>query len=148
MAGPLTLDASVFLNAFNPAEPHHAESARLMTRIRAEGIPLVGPTLALPEVAATIARTTGDPATARAFAGQLRLLPGLILVPLDEALAIQAAEVASDHRLRGSDAVYGAVCLRFGCPLVTLDREQRQRLSSIVRSRTPKETLADLGEGA
>jgi predicted nucleic acid-binding protein len=148
MAGPLTIDASVFLNAFNPAEPHHAESSRLMARVRAEGIPLVAPTLALPEVAATIARTTGDPDTARGFAEQLRILPGLILVPLDETLAIQAAEVASEHRLRGSDAVYGAVCLRFGCPLVTLDREQRERLSPIVRSRTPKETLVDLGEDA
>ena len=148
MAGPLAIDASVFLNAFNPAEPHHSESGRLMARVRAEGIPFVAPTLALPEVAATIARTTGDSDTARRFAEQLRILPGLILVPLDETLAIQAAEVASEHRLRGSDAVYGAVCLRFGCPLVTLDREQRERLAPVVRTRTPKETLQDLGEEA
>ena len=148
MSGPLTIDASVFLNAFNPAEPHHAESSSLMRRVRAEAIPLIAPTLVLPEVAAAIARTTGDSDTAREFAEQLRILPGLILVPLDETLAIQAAEVASEHRPRGSDAVYGAVCLRFGSPLVTLDREQRERLKPIVRTRTPKEALLDLGENA
>jgi predicted nucleic acid-binding protein len=146
MAGPLTLDASVFLNAFNPAEPHHAESSRLMGRIRAEGIPLVAPTLLLPEVAATISRTTRRAETARSFADQLRILPGLILVSLDEALAMQAAQIAAEHRLRGSDAIYGAVSLRFGSPLVTLDREQYERLKPLVRSRTPKEVLLDLGE--
>jgi predicted nucleic acid-binding protein len=145
VAGPLTIDASVFLNAFNPAEPRHAESARLMRHIRGEAIPLVAPTLVLPEVAATIARAIGNAETARLFADQLRELPGLILVVLDETLAILAAQIASEHRLRGSDAVYGAVALRFGSPIVTLDREQHARLKPLVDSRYPQEMLRDLG---
>ena len=52
-------------------------------------------------------------------------MPHLILVPLDVALAQQAVEVAAQHRLRGSGAVYAAVALRFGSPLVTLGRERR-----------------------
>jgi len=148
VAGPLTLDASVFLNAFNPAEPHHADSSRLMAHVRANAIPLVTPTLALPEVSAAIARTTGDSDTARQFAEQLRILPGLILVPLDETLALQAAQVAAEQRLRGSDAVYGAVCLRFGSALITLDREQLARLKPILRTRTPRQALDDLGRRA
>jgi predicted nucleic acid-binding protein len=145
VAGALTIDASVFLNAFNPAEPHHSESARLMALVRAESIPLVAPTLVLPEVAATIARTTGDATSARLFADYLRALPGLILVALDETLAMQAAQIASEHRLRGSDAVYGAVAARFGSPIVTLDREQHSRLRRVVESRYPGEMLAALG---
>jgi predicted nucleic acid-binding protein len=148
VAGPLTLDASVFLNAFNPAEPHHADSSRLMAHVRADAIPLVTPTLALPEVSAAIARTTGDSDTARRFAEQLRILPGLILVPLDEMLALQAAQVAAEQRLRGSDAVYGAVCLRFGSSLITLDREQLERLKPILRTRTPRQALDDMGRRA
>jgi predicted nucleic acid-binding protein len=148
VAGPLTLDASVFLNAFNPAEPHHADSSRLMAHVRADAIPLVAPTLALPEVSAAIARTTGDSDTARQFAEQLRILPGLILVPLDETLALQAAQVAAKQRLRGSDAIYGAVCLRFGSALITLDREQLERLKPILRTRTPRQALDDLGRRA
>src|SRR3972149_3327801 len=128
MSGPLIIDASVFISAFNPAEPQHGESSRLMARIRAGGTPLVAPTLVLPELAGAISRTTGDSESARPFTERLGTLPGLILVGLDEVLAAQAAEIASAHRLRGSDAVYGAVSLRFGGPLITLDREQHDRL--------------------
>jgi len=144
MPGPLTIDASVFINAFNPNEPRHTESRRLMERIRAEGLPMVVPTLVLPEVAATISRATGDSQTARLFTDQLRRLPGLVLVPLDQGLAAQAAEIAAEHRLRGSDAVYGAVSLRFGSLLVTLDREQHARLKPIVRSSYPAVALPEI----
>jgi len=144
MAGPLTIDASVFVSAFNANEPRHTESSRLMESVRARGLPMVVPTLVLPEVAATISRATGDSQTARSFTDQLRRLPGLVLVPLDEGLAAQAAEIASEHRLRGSDAVYGAVSLRFGSALVTLDREQHTRLKPIVRSRDPAEALSEI----
>lgn len=144
MAGPLTFDASVFLNAFNPAEPHHAESAELMERVREGAVPLVAPTLVLPEVSAAIARATGDSGTARLFADHLRHLPGLVLVAVDETLARAAAIIASDHRLRGSDAIYGAVALRFGSPLITLDREQHSRLKALIHSWFPDEALRDL----
>jgi predicted nucleic acid-binding protein len=145
MPGPLTVDASVLINAFNPAEPHHADSNRLMAHVRSHGIPVIAPTLALPEVAAAIARTTGDSETAQRFAEQLRILPGLILVPLDETLALQSAQVAAENRLRGSDAVYGATALRFGSPLVTLDGEQLERLKPMLRTLTPRQALDDLG---
>ena len=46
-------------------------------------------------------------------------------------------------RLRGSDAVYAAVALRFGCTLVTLDREQRERASHALAARYPAEVLAE-----
>jgi len=148
VAGPLTIDASVFLNAFNPAEPHHRESSALMKNIRAGGIPVVAPTLVLPEVAAAIARAVGDAESARQFADHLRDLPGLILVALDEDLAMLAAQMASEYRLRGSDAVYGAVALRFGSPIVTLDREQYTRLKPVIASRLPAEMLKELGDTA
>ncbi len=148
MAGPLTIDASVFLNAFNPAEPHHGESSGLMEWVRKDAIPMVAPTLVLPEVAAAIARTVGTTASSRLFAERLRDLPGLILVALDETLAMLAAQIASEHRLRGSDAVYGAVALRFGSPLITLDREQYSRLKAVVHSRYPQEILRDLGKAS
>jgi predicted nucleic acid-binding protein len=64
-------------------------------------------------------------------------------VSLDETLAQQAADVAAQHRLRGSDAVYAAVALRFGSTLVTLDREQRERVADVVTSRLPAETLGE-----
>ena len=146
MARPHTVDASVFLSAFNPAEAGHAESNRLLTLLQAQGVPLIVPTLALPEVAATISRVRNDASLARSFADQLERLPNLMLIALDAALAQQAAEAAAQHRLRGSDAVYAAVALRFGSVLVTLDREQHDRVAGVLTSYYPGEALAELAK--
>ena len=75
--------------------------------------------------------------------GQAVQTPHLILTVLDETLAQQAADVAAQHRLRASAAVYAAVALRFGSTLVTLDREQREHVAGVVTSRLPAEALAE-----
>ena len=145
MATTYTVDASVFLNAFNPYEVGHDDSRRLLARLQEQGVPIIVPTLLLPEVAAAVGRGRNDPDLARRFAGKIRQLPHLLLIPLDETLAQQAADVAAQHRLRGSDAVYAAVALRFGSTLVTLDREQRQRVAPVTPSCLPAEALGDAG---
>jgi predicted nucleic acid-binding protein len=122
MAALYTIDASVFLNAFNPFEEGHQDSRRLLALLQEQAAPIIVPTLLLPEVAAAIARGRDDAELARRFAATLKRLPHLVWVPLDETLAQQAAEVAAQYRLRGSDAVYAGVALRFGSTLVSLDR--------------------------
>lgn len=143
MAAIYTVDASVFLSAFNPREPDHAESQELLKRMQDAAKPIAVPTLLLPEVAAAIGRGQGDPALARRFAEALKQLPHVIWVPLDSALADQATDLAAQHRLRGSDAVYAAVAVRFGSILVTLDKQQRERVAGAVATRTPAEALAE-----
>ena len=138
-----TIDASVFTNAFNPAEPGHAESNRLLALLQEKSTPIIVPALVLPEVAAAVARGQDDTELARRFAATLSQLPHLVLVPLDTTLAQQAADLAAQHRLRGSDAVYAAVALRFGSVLVTLDRQQRERVAQAVTTRWPAEALAE-----
>jgi predicted nucleic acid-binding protein len=63
--------------------------------------------------------------------------------PIDDTLARQAVEVAAQHRLRGSDAVYVAVALRFGSTLITLDQKQRERAQQALTARLPAEELAE-----
>lgn len=144
MAGTYTVDASVFLNAFNPSEPDHTESNRLLALLQERAVPIIVPTLILPEVAATISRVRGDAELARGFTDALRRLPNLTLIALDRILAQQAADMAAQRRLRGSDAVYTAVALRFGSTLITLDREQHDRVAGFVVGLYPTEALAEL----
>src|SRR5574341_522032 len=139
--GPFTVDASVFLNAFNPYEAGHEDSHRLLARLQTEAIPIVVPTLLLSEVAGTIARGRQDSELAREFALAVSRLPHVVFVPLDGALAQRALEAASEYRLRGSDAVYATVALQFGSTLVTLDREQRERVAKVVPTRRPSEAI-------
>ena len=143
MATTFTIDASVFLNGFNPYETGYAESHQLLARMRDEAMPIIVPTLLLPEVAAAVSRGREDSDLASRFTANLRHLPHLILIPLDETLAQQAADIAARQRLRGSDSVYAAVALRFGSTIVTLDREQRERVAALIPTRLPAELLAD-----
>jgi predicted nucleic acid-binding protein len=141
MPGPFAIDASVFLNAFNPAENGSQISKEVLSRLQTASIPLVAPTLLLPETAAAISRGQNNPELARQFAITLTRLPHLTLVTLDQSLAQQAIEIAALYHLRGSDSVYGAVALRFACPLVTLDHEQHDRVDSVLKTFYPFELL-------
>jgi predicted nucleic acid-binding protein len=144
MASTYTVDASVFLNAFNPYEAGHEASHRFLAGLQERAVPIIVPLLLLPEVAAAISRGREDEALAREFAATLTRLPHLVWVPLDSTLARQAADVAAQYRLRGSDAVYGAVALRFGATLVTLDGEQLERMEAVLAACPPSEALADM----
>jgi predicted nucleic acid-binding protein len=134
---PVTIDASVFVSAFSPAESAHPASEAFMTRVRDESTPVIVPALVLPEVASAIARGQGKPELGVAFAQGLGRLPNLILIHVDESLANLAVEAAARHRLRASDAVYAAVALRYGTELVTLDHEQLERLPGVLPVRAP-----------
>src|SRR5947207_1642999 len=108
-----TVDASVFVNAFNPHEEGHAESLRLLAMIQESGDPIIAPTLLVPEIASAVARATDDTTGARRYASATGGLPHLTLVPLTPAMATHAAELAAFHRLRGADALYVAVARRY-----------------------------------
>lgn len=143
MASTYTVDASVFLNAFNPYEAGHEASHRFLAGLQEQAVPIIVPTLLLPEVAAAVSRGREDESLAREFAAALNRLPHLVWVPLDTTLAQQATDVAAQFRLRGSDAVYAAVALRFGTTLLTLDRQQRERVGKVLTARSPAEALAE-----
>jgi predicted nucleic acid-binding protein len=143
MAGPYTLDASVFLNSVNPSEEGHEASGRLLDLIHAQDAMLAEPVLLLVEVAASLARVRDDASQGFVFARELGQLAGLILVRLDEALAYEAALLAAEQRVRGSDGIYGAVARRFNAPLVTRDRQQAERLRPVLKVLSVEQALAD-----
>ena len=139
-----TVDASVFVNAFNPHEEGHAESLQILSAIQERGDPVIVPTLLVPEVASAVARATGDSDGAIQYVNATAALPHLTLVSLTTAVARQAAALAAAHRLRGADAVYVAVARRYGTTLVSRDGEQRTRGAAIVLCQTPEQALESL----
>ncbi len=137
MKTPVTVDASVFVNALSPDEDESDQSAEFISKLKQEGVALIQPTLFIPEVVASIARKQDNAKIALEILQELRKVSNLTLVDLDEDFADFASEVAANHRLRGSDAVYAAVALRFGTELITLDKEQLVRLPMVLSVRTP-----------
>ena len=137
-----TIDASVFVNAFNPHEEGHAESLQILAAIQERGDPVIVPTLLVPEIASAVARASDDTVGAMQYANATAALAHVMLVPLTPALARQASELAATHRLRGADAVYLAVARRYGTTLVSRDEEQRTRGSAVTICQTPEGALS------
>jgi len=136
-----TVDASVFVNAFNPHETGHADSLQILAAIQERGDPVIVPALLIPEIASAVARATGDRDGALRYALATAALPHLTIISLTPAVARQSAELAAAHRLRGADAVYVAIARRYGTTLVTRDDEQRARSFPAVHCQTPREAL-------
>jgi predicted nucleic acid-binding protein len=131
------IDASVWVSRLVAVDAHHARVARWFETREADGGLFIAPALMLPEVAGAIARRTGAAHLARKALGALLALPALRLVVLDAELGASAAELAATRSLRGADAVYAATAQRLAVPLVTLDREQRERASAVVQVVAP-----------
>lgn len=137
-----TVDASVFVNAFNPHEDGHAQSLAILAAIQDGGDPVIVPTVVLPEISSAVARATDDSVGARQYANAVAALPHLTLVSLTSTMARHASELASTYRLRGADAVYLSVARRYGTTVVSRDEEQRSRGSAVVTCQTPEEALS------
>jgi len=137
MNSPITIDASVFVSAFTPTEPAHQTSKSFMLGVREQSIPIIVPVLVLPEISAALSRGQGKPELGKAFARELHNFPNTTFIDVDETVANLAVDIAANNRLRGSDAVYAAVALRFGTELITLDKEQLDRLPKVVPVRQP-----------
>lgn len=108
-----------------------------MQSVREQSVRIIVPVLILPEISAALSRGQGKPELGLAFVEELRNFPNTTFIDVDDGIATLAVEVAANNRLRGSDAVYAAVALRFGAELITLDREQLDRLPKVLSVRKP-----------
>jgi predicted nucleic acid-binding protein len=137
MNSPVTIDASVFVSAFTPTEPAHQASKAFMLGVREHSIPIIVPVLVLPEISAALSHGQGKPDLGLAFVQELRNFPNTTFIDVDETVANLAVDIAANNRLRGSDAIYAAVALRFATELITLDKEQLERLPKVLSVKAP-----------
>lgn len=133
----VTIDASVFVNAFSPVEIGSDKSLAFILQLGKQNITIIQPVLVLPEIAAALSRRQGSSEAALQLVKEIKSLPGITFINVDESLTSLAVDIAANNRLRGSDAVYAAVALRFGTELITLDREQLDRLPKVLPVRAP-----------
>ena len=137
MSDPVTIDASVFVNAFSSTKEGSDQSWDYITNLKENAVQIIVPTLLLTEVAASIARKQNNTALALQLMAEIQAIPTITFINLDESLAEASAEIAATYRLRGSDAVYAAVATRFATSLVTLDSEQLQHVKKVAKVRKP-----------
>lgn len=138
------LDASILVSRVRPSETAHALVRDLLFALVSRKSELYIPAIALAETAAALSRGGIPTYTALATLAELRQLPGMMIVGVDITLGDIAARIAALQCMRGCDAVYVALALTFGASLVTLDRQQRQRVPDMVMAQAPDELLASL----
>ena len=133
----VVVDASVWAGFFIPQDVHHASSLRWVNQYIRSGGRLVVPMHLLSEVAGAISRRTGLPALAYQAVTDLMNLAAMDMVAIDRTLAVAAAQVAMNFRLRGADAIYVALAQSLNIPLITWDAEQQQRTVGHITTYTP-----------
>jgi predicted nucleic acid-binding protein len=133
----IVVDASIMVSALYPQDVHHQQSRQWLRQAIFAGERLVAPVLLLSEVAGAITRRSSDEAQGRRAIQRLLALQQLRFFPIDARLSLLAAQLAVELRLRGADAVYVAVAAQTHIPLITWDREQRERGGQRVDTRTP-----------
>ncbi len=133
----MVVDASVWVSRFAPSDPHHIVSREWLERRAEQEELVIAPGILLAEVGSAVARRTGRARLGHRAVTDLLSWGLLRLMPLDPLLAEAAAYLAVDLALRGADATYVAVARRLGVPLVTWDREQRERAGVLVHTYEP-----------
>ena len=131
------VDASVWVASYRTQDQHHFESQQWIREVITSGDTILGPAILLAEVAGALARLSGDTSGALAPVENMRRFPKFELAVASKELADLSAQIAAELRLRGADAVYVAVAVQRGVPLITFDDQQRNRASQRVRTATP-----------
>ena len=133
----VVVDASVWTSWLLPQDVFHQASHAWMDRYARAGGLLITPALLLIEVAAAVARRTGQSVLGHQAVQTVFRLHLLRLARLDPSLIISAARIAADRQLRAGDATYVAVAQHLSIPLVTWDNEQLLRSMPLIRAYTP-----------
>lgn len=137
----LTVDASVWVSAFDTTDAFHAPSREFLRRVGERMIPLTAPSFVIVETGCALTRRFRSPERGRQAAEGLALFPLLRLEPVDAALERAALIIGTDLYLRAADALYAAVAVRTGSSLITTDRELGQRTQGHLEALTPQEWL-------
>jgi predicted nucleic acid-binding protein len=131
------VDASVWVSLCHAGDRHHAGCSRWLESVLVAGGDLVAPTLLQVEVAAAIRRLTGDEELALSAVATTAESNVLRLESLTDRRSRHAAEIARLTAVRGADAVYLQLAAERGEVLVTLDRQQLERGSTVARVERP-----------
>lgn len=133
----VVVDASVLVSRLMPPEINHNASKLWVERFTVEEGLLVAPSFLLIEVAAGVSRQTRQPSVSKKAIEDLNNSNVIQFISMDEVLTQAAVDVATNLQLRAGDAIYVALAHQLNIPLVSWDKEQLQKASTIITTYTP-----------
>ncbi|MCA9973190.1 MAG: hypothetical protein KC425_23385, partial [Anaerolineales bacterium] len=88
----MVVDASVWVSRFLPEDAFHQASRTWLIEMTTAGMALVAPTIVLAEVSGSIARRTGNDQLGYQIVQQIRQLPSVQFIAVDDTLGLLAAQ--------------------------------------------------------
>ncbi len=118
-----SLDASVFVSAFQKTEKHNLAAKEILAKISSERISLVSHALFFFEILSSMQRKTGDSSVTMKAMAIAKSLPAAKYVTIDQRLYASQESFVALLGLKGADAIYVAIANRYKAPLITFDQE-------------------------
>jgi predicted nucleic acid-binding protein len=131
------VDASVIIAAIVPGEINHQACLAWLVSLAKSGNHFSAPVIILSEIAGPLSRAQNQPSLAKRSVQTLMNAPYAKLQPVTIPLASRAAVIAADYKIRGCDSIYVALAEALNEELITLDKQQRERAKTLIRTRHP-----------
>lgn len=141
----MVIDASVWLSASLNTDINYRSSAQWIRMMNRASSRVSAPAHFPAEVIGVIRRIGPAAGSIHLTTRSLFESEFFAIYEITLDLALLSAEIAGRAAIRGSDAVYVALASMLGSPLVTWDRQQRERGAQFCRTMTPVEAMEILG---
>ena len=123
----LVVDSNIFVSSLDPKDIFHSECYPVFERILAFEIEALCPALVLVETTCVIRRRTSSEDAARLVYKNLSALPSINWFDITLAVAERACVLGAMTGLKGGDALVLQVAEEFGVPLLTKDKEIKDK---------------------
>lgn len=123
----LVIDTNIFVSGLDPNDVFHKECFPVLMKLLSFEITALCPSLVLVETTCVIRRRTQSEAIAVAVYKNLARLPAINWLDVNLDVAKRASMLGAITGLRGGDAIVLQVAEQCGIPLLTKDKEIKEK---------------------
>ncbi|MGC8783845.1 MAG: type II toxin-antitoxin system VapC family toxin [Armatimonadota bacterium] len=123
----LVIDSNIFVSALDPNDVFHSDCYPVIERLLSREVEAVCPLLVLVEVTCVLRRRTGSEPLARSVLRSLLQWPSIEWLDITREAAEHAAALGARTGVRAGDALILRVAEQYDIPLLTKDKEMKQK---------------------
>jgi predicted nucleic acid-binding protein len=121
------VDSNIFVSAFDPKDIFHAECHPVLKHILSHEIEVISPNLVLIETTCVLRRRSGNEQSAHRLYEDLVSIESINWLDITFDIAQQACIMGITTGLKAVDATILQVSEEFGIPLLTKDKELKEK---------------------
>lgn len=133
------IDSNIFVSSLDPKDIFHSECYPIFERVLNLDIEAFCPALVLVETTCVLRRRTSSEDIAQNIYKSLSQLPSVTWLDITIAVAERACMLGAKTGLKGGDAIVLQVAEQYGIPLITKDKEMKDKAPASVLVFEPKD---------